>query len=90
MDLPTIAKIDNNLVKVKIGPVSVWFSYETPIAFQVNKTLICHENIWSRSTGKHLNLIDGGQPKNRCNSMEFNKLWRDMAGGLMVSGLFQH
>ena len=38
----------------------VWFSYETPIAFQPEGRAypIVRENDWSKTTGRHLNYVD--------------------------------
>jgi hypothetical protein len=48
-----------NSVKVIIGELTLWFSYQTVIAFQQGwgETVIT-ENIWGTTTGKHLNEID--------------------------------
>ena len=56
-----IEQIKPNFTKINIGTITVWFSYETPIAFQVDgQPLVVRENVWSTTTGKHLNAIDGG------------------------------
>ena len=49
----------NNLTCVELGQnLSVWFSYSTVIAFAVpGLGRIKSQNIWSRTTGKHLNSI---------------------------------
>lgn len=49
----------NNLTCVELGQnLSVWFSYSTVIAFAVpGLGRIKSENVWSRTTGKHLNSI---------------------------------
>lgn len=40
------------------GPVRVWYSYQTPIAFQVaGRPIVVSENVWSVTTGRHLNEI---------------------------------
>lgn len=41
---------------VVIGPLTVLFSYSTPVAFYLFETgWIVSENVWSVTTGKHLN-----------------------------------
>jgi hypothetical protein len=43
------------------GDLTVWYSYETAIAVEVDgKRYVC-ENMWSVTTGKHLSWIDGGE-----------------------------
>jgi hypothetical protein len=60
--------------------IKVWFSYETPIAFQVfdgaGKQFI-RENDWSNTTGKHLNYIDPDK-SNRISGIEFEKRYNDL------------
>ena len=57
-----IEQIKPNFTKINIGALTVWFSYETPIAFKNGtwSTLVVSENVWGPTTGKHLNYIDGG------------------------------
>lgn len=50
-----------NFSRVETENAGLWFSYETCIAFSHPETgLVVHENIWSTTTGKHLNYIDNG------------------------------
>ncbi|MCD6492419.1 MAG: hypothetical protein J7K36_01235 [Archaeoglobaceae archaeon] len=42
---------------VKIGDLAIYFSYETPVAFSKSGLLFASENIWSKTTGSFLNLI---------------------------------
>ena len=37
-----------------------WFSYQTCVAASINGRRAVRVNDWSATTGKHLNLIDGG------------------------------
>lgn len=63
---------------VEINDVTVWFSYKTPIAFQVGcNPRVVHQNDWKTTTGKHLNAIDGGDKKNRVDGATFEKLWAE-------------
>ena len=51
-------------LRVDIGPIRLWFSYQTVIAFQVDgHARVVHQNDWGTTTGKHLNAIDGGDAK---------------------------
>ena len=72
-----IEKIKPNLTRVIVGDLSIWFSYETPIAFKVyGQPRVVRENVWGPTTGKHLNSIDGGTEKakaRRVSSDEFDR-----------------
>lgn len=52
-----LKKIKSNFEEITIGKTKVYFSYETPIAFSDNGNLLISKNIWSSTTGKHLNLL---------------------------------
>ncbi len=55
---------DPNASLVEIGPLEIWFSYETPVAFWVDGwPLVCVVNAWSNATGKHLNCIQPDKKK---------------------------
>ena len=45
-------------LKVTVGNFTVYFSYKTPVAFEGREGLVCSENAWSTTTGKHLNWIE--------------------------------
>lgn len=63
-----------NAARLDLGEVEIWFSYETPIAFRLaGGTPVVSENVWSTTTGKHLNLIDGGDKKGRLPHAEFTE-----------------
>jgi hypothetical protein len=60
---------------IVIGPLTIWFSYKTAIAFQVDgNDRVIHKNIWSTTTGKHLNMIDYDKSK-RVSAEVFQKAW---------------
>lgn len=86
--LPTIGSYgqyssDNygaHTLRVAMGPVTVWFSYRTAVAFQVDgHARVVRENSWGPTTGKHLNWIDGGGSavKERVSSEEFERLFNE-------------
>ncbi len=53
-------QIKPNFTKLSTPYVDVWFSYETPIAFQeLGKPVVVRENEWGPTTGKHLNAVSG-------------------------------
>lgn len=80
-----LIKESNNLHQVVLPDLVIWFSYETPIAYMQNirdgrgklhpDTFNLHitKNIWSSTTGKHLNMIDPDKSK-RIDNHEFNEL----------------
>jgi hypothetical protein len=47
-----------NFTIVRVDGKVFWFSYQTCIAFQDGGYMAVCENVWSRTTGKHLNHID--------------------------------
>jgi len=62
-------------LRVEHGLIDIFYSYATPVAFKSHDgTLHVSENVWSRTTGKHLTQIDGGAKKERVPHEEFEKL----------------
>ena len=73
-----------NAIRLDIGSISLWFSYETVIAFQDQfKPIKVRVNSWSNTTGKHLNAIDGNK-KARISSDQFEL---ELANVLALHGL---
>ena len=65
----------------QLGDVTVYFSYETPVAFSApGHGLVVRENDWGPTTGKHLNWIDSGDHKLRIPGSEFEQLLQEVAG----------
>ena len=57
---------------ISIGCLTLWFSYNTVIAFKTNGHLPrVIQNYWSTTTGRHLNCIDGGNKKERLDAETF-------------------
>ena len=57
-----LEQYDNkNLRKLITDDYTIWFSYETPIAFQADygtiATKFVAKNEWSNTTGRHLGII---------------------------------
>jgi hypothetical protein len=68
-------------LRVDIGPLTVWFSYRTVVAFRVDgNDKVVHANDWGRTTGKHLNWIDRGDKKSRLSAEEFERTWQLQVG----------
>ena len=61
-----------NALCFDLGGVTVWFSYRTPVAFQVGASEpVVRQNAWGPTTGKHLNAIDGGDKRARVSGEQF-------------------
>jgi len=54
--------------------LKVYYSYSTPVAFEIDGILKVSENQWSITTAKHLSWIDNGNKKDRLKADEFNQL----------------
>ena len=80
-DLPSIQTHMPNFTEVELGSVTVWFSYQTPIAFRVSgEKRIVRRNEWGVTTGKHLNWLDSGDKDSRVDAETFHRLWREATG----------
>lgn len=61
MHISIVQSENNKLTKVYVGPITLWFSYNTCVAFRTDRRGgVVRKNDWSATTGKHLNIIDGG------------------------------
>jgi hypothetical protein len=58
--------------RLEFGTLTLYYSYKTIVAFSTPETgRVVSENVWSTTTGKHLNWIDGGNKKERIGRDEF-------------------
>lgn len=87
MRLPRISSYGNyssdnygaHCLCVSMGPLTVWFSYKTPVAFQVDGSpKVVRQNEWGPTTGKHLNAIDGGDKKSRVDAQTFERMFAEV------------
>ncbi len=87
--LPAIAPYRNyssqnygaHCLRVETPGLTVWFSYQTPVAFQVDGfARVVRRNDWGPTTGKHLNAIDGGDHKTRVDGETFERLFSEIHG----------
>lgn len=63
---------NNNLTRIYLGDIVLWFSYETIVAFHVpGSRPVVAANVWSNTTGRHLNEIDGGNKSARLGPEDF-------------------
>ncbi len=71
-------------LRVQVGPIALWFSYQTVVAFRApGYPQVVHDNVWGPTTGKHLNWIDGGDYKNRVSSEDFQRLYDERVAPLL-------
>ena len=80
MTLPTLTRFFNNkLTRVGMGPTTLWFSYETLIAFTVPTPdgffRAVRHNEWGSTTGKHINSL-GFAPEEHVDASTFEALYR--------------
>lgn len=84
MKIPTITNYgryeSNNYgahtLKVDLGEIQFYYSYETIVAYCDGKDgLVCSENVWGTTTGKHLNWIQSHKNR-RINNTEFQEMLR--------------
>ena len=62
-----------NFSRVDIGDLTVYFSYSTIVAFRTpDGTLVCSENVWPQTTGKHLNFIQPNKAR-RVSAEQFER-----------------
>lgn len=63
-----------NFSRIYLGPLTIWFSYETPIGYAFpGLGTITRENDWSTVTGKHLRNIPGDNKASRIPGEQFEK-----------------
>ena len=72
-----LTQIARNLDAVNVNGTILYFSYETCVAYRLegDPRTVCCENVWSQSTGRHLNMIEPDEDK-RFPKAEFDK-YRD-------------
>ncbi len=84
VDLNTVIRLTQighkQLREVTLGRLTLWFSYETLVAFRLSPgPLQVSENQWTSTTDKHLSYIDP-RKKDRLASDEFElKVWEVLA-----------
>ena len=67
-------KNQDNFTRVTVKGLSLWFSYDTVVAFTHKGRKVVRQNDWSTTTGKHLNFIDGGNHGSRVDGDAFETL----------------
>lgn len=64
-------------LQVEFDKFTLYYSYETIVAFADEKGLVCSENVWGTTTGKHLNWINPDK-KGRVKYAIFETLLKEM------------
>ena len=94
MELPSISTYGEHTesaYRVDVGPLTIWFSYKTPVAFRARGGIldrVIRQNEWKTTTGKNLNWIDGGTKEakaKRVDSATFQRLWDEQVAPLLSS-----
>jgi hypothetical protein len=75
-----LKKIANNLTSIIDNNKVFYYSYETIVAFRLGEKLTACENVYSRTTGRHLNMIDDGKKAERLKFDDFQKELRVLKG----------
>lgn len=57
--------------------LKVYYSYNTPVALEIDGKLYVSQNQWTITTAKHLSWIDNGNKKDRLSRDEFQKLLKE-------------
>ena len=78
-----LRQIASNFTAVELDDLTIYFSYETPVAFETNDDLVLAENVWSQTTGKHLNMLDIDKRK-RLPIHEFAQRLQAATSGVVV------
>jgi hypothetical protein len=71
-----------NFSVVELGEITIYFSYETPIAYYSRQHgRAIRKNDWGPTTGKHLNYVDSGSVSERIDGRKF-----EFQLGLLLNG----
>jgi hypothetical protein len=72
-----------NCLEIEIESLSIWFSYKTPVAFQLKGgPRVVIQNYWGPTTAKHLKWIDNGAKEKRVDQETFDRLWTEQVAPL--------
>lgn len=86
MNLPTISSYGNyesdnygaHTLCVDFDNFRLYYSYKTIVAYyDLQDGLVCSENVWGTTTGKHLNWIQSDKKK-RVKSEQFDTMLKSM------------
>lgn len=76
---PDSSNYGAHTLRIDLGPLTVWFSYKTPVAFRTPGTpMIVRQNDWGATTGKHLKWINCETSQTdtiQVSGEQFEELW---------------
>ena len=77
-----LGTVNKNLIglRLKNGDLYIWFSYETPVAFEYQMEMFVRQNDWSVTTGKLLNELEPDHSKRIDGDIFENKLNKLLEG----------
>ena len=79
---------DYRTMRLQMGPLTIWYSYTTIVAFEISGfDRVTRKNDWSRTTGKHLNLIEE-RKASRVDRDTFTKLWNLQVVGILTASMY--
>lgn len=74
-----------NFKSLKLGSITLYYSYDTIIGFCTPNTGLCvTENVWGSTTGRHLNMIS--EKEDRIPRDEFKKRLESIVLDINISG----
>ena len=76
-----LRQLGPSLTFVRIGQADFYFSYETCVAVRTDSRFVISENVWSRTTGKHLTEICSDKSR-RVKHAEFEKVLAEVTAKL--------
>lgn len=79
MDYTNATSLENSQFRT-INGFKVYFSYRTVVAFEEFFERFVVQNQWGRTTGKHLNAIDGGDRGSRFAPDDFYNMLLNRVG----------
>lgn len=85
--MPELHTLAPNFFRLNLWDLTLWFSYKTCIAFEIDGVAYKSDNIWSKTTNKHLNEIFAEEVPNK----EFeNRLAEFVANRTIYNGKMNH
>lgn len=57
-EILSLERLSNSLQVLTVGRLKLYYSYKTVVAYETDSKKVVCENVWSKTTGKHLNMID--------------------------------
>ena len=76
---PAVGKTERpNFSCVQMPDITIWFSYNTPIAFNAGNHLVVRENDWGPTTGRHLNYVEDSRWNDNQRNRKPNEVFEEM------------